>query len=111
MLKNERLINLRDRMIDSILSRIDYSYLNGPRKQRLPNNINFGFHGLEGEAANLLMRLDELGIAISTGSACSSNRGASSHVLMAIGLNQVEALGALRISLVDLTLKKKLTIL
>lgn len=98
--EGKRLSLLRDRIIDTVLLRNDDAYLNGPRNRRLPNNVNLGFHGFEGESAKLLMKLDELGIAVSTGSACSSNKGgAASHVLTAIGLNQVEALGALRVSL------------
>lgn len=97
----KRLTFLRDKIIDSALDKIPAAYLNGHRTQRLPNNINFGFHGFEGEAIKLMLRLNELGIAVSMGSACSSNQGANtpSHVLIAIGLNPVEARGALRISM------------
>jgi cysteine desulfurase len=92
---------LRDKIIDNITEEINTTYLNGHRTKRLPNNVNFGFHGFEGEAIKIMLQLDESGIAVSTGSACSSNQPDStpSHVLVAIGLNPVEARGALRITL------------
>ena len=96
-----RLSSLRDRIIDRVLEEIPSAYLNGHRRERLPNNINLGFHGLEGEAMRLLLMLDELGIEVSSGSACSSNDSENkpSHVLTALGRNAIEARGALRITL------------
>lgn len=96
-----RQTRLRERIIEHVLSEIDGSYLNGHRTRRLPNNVNFGFHGLEGDAIRLLLELDAAGIAVSTGSACSSSESENkaSHVLRAIGRNPIEARGALRISL------------
>jgi cysteine desulfurase len=96
----ERLRRLRDRIIDSA-ENISCAYLNGHRTLRLPNNANLGFHGFEGEAITLMLKLNDSGIAVSTGSACSSNQTVNtpSHVLLAIGLNPVEARGALRVSL------------
>ena len=93
----QRLISLRDMLIDGVLSEIEESYLNGHRTKRLPNNANFRFTGIEGES--LILHLDGKGIATSTGSACSSTKLEPSHVLMAIGLKEVEAHGSLRISL------------
>jgi cysteine desulfurase len=92
---------LRERIFDRLNGSIPVSYVNGHRTKRLPNNVNVGFHGLEGEAVRLLLELDRAGICVSTGSACSSNQPAStpSHVLTAIGLNPVEARGSLRITL------------
>jgi len=69
----------------------------GHPKKRLPNNINFSFPGIEGES--LVMQLDLLGIAASTGSACSSEKLEPSHVLLAIGLKPEQAHGSLRLSL------------
>lgn len=68
-----------------------------------------GFHGLEGEAIKLLLRLDEEGIEVSTGSACSSNDAENkpSHVLTAIGLNPVQGRGAIRITLGRFTTDKE----
>lgn len=99
--ESARQVGLRDRIIDSISERVSCAYLNGHRTERLPNNVNFGFRGFEGDAIKLMLQLDALGIAVSTGSACSSNQGENkpSHVLAAIGLNPVEARGALRVTL------------
>jgi len=95
-----RLTGLRDRIIDTVLETFPGAYLNGHRSQRLPTNVNVGFFGLEGEAISLLLRLDERGIAIATGSACSSHQGDQpSHVLLAIGRDPVQARGAVRVTL------------
>ena len=93
----QKLISLRDMLIDGVLAENEDSYLNGHRTKRLPNNANFRFTGIEGES--LILHLDAKGIATSTGSACSSIKLEPSHVLMAIGLKEVEAHGSLRISL------------
>ncbi|MBU2564767.1 MAG: cysteine desulfurase NifS, partial [Candidatus Thermoplasmatota archaeon] len=93
----EHLTNLRDKLIKSVLNIIEETYLNGHPTRRLPNNAHFRFTGIEGEA--LILSLDEKGIAASTGSACSSKKLLPSHVLMAIGLNEVEAHGSLRLTL------------
>jgi cysteine desulfurase len=87
---------LRDLLIKNTLQ-IEESYLNGHPKQRLVNNAHFRFTGIEGES--LLLGLDEEGIATSTGSACSSQKLQASHVLLAIGLDPVQAHGSLRLSL------------
>jgi len=87
---------LRDKIISS-LSLTEKSKLNGHEKKRLPNNINFSFYGVEGEA--LITLLDFEGIEASTGSACSSKSLKISHVLKAIGLDHVWAHGSLRLSL------------
>jgi cysteine desulfurase len=99
--ESKRLVLMRDAMIKSILENIENSYLNGHPTHRLPNNINIGISGLEGETIRLLLLLDEEGIAVSAGSACSSNdkTASASHVLQAIGRNQFEARGSVRISL------------
>ncbi len=89
--------NLRDKLIDGVLNSIEQSYLNGDRTKRLPNNVNFRFTGIEGES--LVLHLDSKGIAASTGSACSSKKLEASHVLTAIGLEQVDAHGSLRLTL------------
>jgi len=79
------------------LDRIEDSWVNGHRTKRLPNNLNLGFRYIEGEA--LLFRLDAKGVAVSTGSACSSKKTEASHVLTAIGLKPEDAHGSLRITL------------
>lgn len=88
---------LRDKLIKGILSRISGSHLNGHPSNRLPNNANFWFKGVEGES--IIIQLDLLGIAASTGSACSSVKLEPSHVLMAIGLKHEQAHGSLRLTL------------
>jgi cysteine desulfurase len=93
-----RLLGLRDRLIDGTMESLDFAYLNGHRVKRLPNNANFGFDGYEGDAIRLLLMLNEAGVAVSTGSACSSNSSGTSHVLTAIGLNPLQARGSLRVT-------------
>lgn len=93
---NSRMKTLRDSLIKNVLQ-IEESYLNGHPEKRLVNNAHFRFTGIEGES--LLLGLDEQGIATSTGSACSSKKLQASHVLLAIGLDPVQAHGSLRISL------------
>jgi len=92
-----RLIGMRDRLIKGALEAVEESYLNGHPTRRLPNNAHLRFTGVEGES--LVLMLDGEGIAASTGSACSSKKLEPSHVLMAIGLNEVEAHGSLRLTL------------
>jgi len=87
---------LRDILIKNLLT-IEESYLNGHPEKRLVNNAHFRFTGIEGES--LLLGLDEQGIASSTGSACSSQKLQASHVLLAIGLDPVQAHGSIRLSL------------
>ncbi len=92
----ERETKLRDKIINEIL-KILGARLNGHPTQRIPNNVNVSIKGVEGEA--LLIRLDEKGLAVSTGSACSSKSLEPSYVLTAIGLTAEEAHGSLRITL------------
>lgn len=92
-----RISGMRDRLADYVLERVEDTWVNGSRTKRLPNNLNLGFSFIEGEA--LLLRLDAEGIAVSTGSACSSKKTVASHVLTAIGLRPQEAHGSLRITL------------
>ena len=87
----KRMQRLRDRLIKGVLE-IEESYLNGHPEKRLPNNAHFRFAAVEGES--LILSLDDKGIAGSTGSACSSKKLKPSHVLMAIGLNEVQAHGS-----------------
>jgi len=92
-----RMSGMRDRLADYVLERVEDTWVNGSRTKRLPHNLNLGFSFIEGEA--LLLRLDAEGIAVSTGSACSSKKTVASHVLTAIGLKPEEAHGSLRITL------------
>ena len=88
---------LRDFLIDKIKNEIPNNKLNGSLEDRLPNNVNFTFFGINGE--DLLIKLNEYGILVSTGSACSTNRQKESHVLKALGLNYEEISGSIRFSL------------
>ncbi len=93
-----RITRLRDMLVDGVMKSIPHAKLNGaPSGQRLPNNANFSFVGIEGET--MLMDLDRAGIYGSTGSACSSGSLDPSHVLMAIGLTHEQAHGSLRLTL------------
>lgn len=87
------MVKLRDRIITSLLE-IPDTHLNGPTEERLCNNASISFHFIEGES--LLMHLDMGGIAVSTGSACSSHELKPSHVLTAIGLKPEIAHGTIR---------------
>lgn len=88
---------MRDRLTKRILEEIPYTRLNGHPEQRLPGNVNICFRFIEGEA--LLLSLDLMGIAGSSGSACTSGSLDPSHVLLAIGLPHEIAHGSLRLSL------------
>lgn len=95
---NAKIALLRDRLIDGIISKIPDVRLNGPRgDKRLPNNVNVSIRYIEGEG--MLLHLDMLGIAASSGSACTSGSLDPSHVLLAIGLSHEIAHGSLRLSL------------
>jgi cysteine desulfurase len=95
-----RLVKLRERVIESVVATFPNAYLIGHRHRRLPGHVCFGFAGLEGEAIRLLLSLDEAGIAISSGSACSAHHGSQpSHVLQAMGFDPLRARGSLRITL------------
>lgn len=95
-----RQVHLRDRLIDGVRELLPNAYLIGHRYRRLPGHVCIGFAGQEGEAIKLLMTLDQEGIAISTGSACSAHRaGEPSHVLQAMGYDAFRARGSLRITL------------
>jgi cysteine desulfurase len=91
-----RVIALRDRLISGLLT-IPGSHLTGHPSERLPNNASFCFEGIEGES--ILLNLDLLGVAASTGSACTSGSVDPSHVLLAMGLPVEVAHGSLRLTL------------
>ena len=87
---------IRDYYIKNVEEKIPYVKLNGDRERRLPGNANFSFRFIEGES--LLLNLDLKGICASSGSACTSGSIDPSHVLVAIGLKNEMAQGALRTS-------------
>lgn len=86
----------RDKLLKEIL-KIPYSSLNGSLKERIYNNLNISFYGIEGEG--LLMLMDKAGICLSTGSACSSHKLEESHVLKAIATDPLCIHGSIRLSL------------
>jgi cysteine desulfurase len=94
---NERITRLRDKLITGVLERIPDSQLSGHPTQRLANNASFLFNYVEGES--ILLNLDLLGIAASSGSACTSGSLEPSHVLTAMGFPHEVAHGSLRLSL------------
>ncbi len=91
------LSEIRDALIDKVLERIPESYLNGDKENRLPNNVNFRFAAIEGEG--LILRLAAKDINGATGSACSSKKLKASYVLSALGLDDADIHGSLRLSL------------
>lgn len=95
--------SLRDYLIDRVMDEIPYTKLNGDREKRLSNNTNFSFRFVEGES--LLIMLDQKGIEVSSGSACTSGALDPSHVLLAIGLPHEIAHGSIRFTLSDETTK------
>ncbi|MEY8415364.1 cysteine desulfurase NifS [Tissierella praeacuta] len=103
---NDKLIKLRDSLIQKIQSNISYVRLNGHPIHRLPGNVNMCFRFIEGES--LLLSLDMEGIAGSSGSACTSGSLDPSHVLLAIGLPHEIAHGSLRLSLGDFNTEEEI---
>jgi cysteine desulfurase len=92
-----RVAVLRDRLQQSLTSRLNGIHVNGAGAERLPNNCHVTIDGIESEP--LLLLLDAAGIAASSGSACSSGAAEPSHVLTAMGVPKERARGALRLTL------------
>ena len=91
---NTRLRALRDRFVNIILSSLGGTKLVGSSQSRVPSNANIAFAGCRGE--QIMINLDMLGVAVSTGSACSSGASKPSPVLMAMGLSEEEAASCVR---------------
>jgi len=104
----EKMIELRNKLIDGIL-KIQNTRLNGPRENRLCNNVNISFNNIEGEAIGGY--LENFGIATSTGSACASHSLETSHVLKAIGLSPLEANSSIRMSISKYTTEEEINYL
>ncbi|MFA9375198.1 MAG: cysteine desulfurase NifS [Lachnotalea sp.] len=104
--RSKKEVELRDYLIEEIEKNFEFIRLNGDRTKRLPNNVNFCFRFIEGEA--LLISLDMEGICASSGSACTSGSLDPSHVLLAIGLPHEIAHGSLRLTLSHNTTKEEL---
>lgn len=94
---NQKIKKLRDRLISGVLKIIPSTQVNGDLEKRIPSNAHFSFRGVEGES--LLLLLDQEGIAVSTGSACSSGSLEPSHVLVSLGMDPLLAHGSLRVTL------------
>ncbi|HEY0258280.1 MAG TPA: cysteine desulfurase family protein [Lacisediminihabitans sp.] len=90
------LVGLRDRIIAGVRAAVPSAVLRGDPDDRLDNNVHFTFPGCEGDS--LLFLLDAAGVSVSTGSACQAGIPEASHVLLAMGLSEAEARGALRIT-------------
>ncbi|AOX67409.1 cysteine desulfurase NifS [Curtobacterium sp. BH-2-1-1] len=88
---------LRDRLVAGVRAAVPTAVLMGDPVDRLPGNAHFTFPGCEGDS--LLFLLDAAGVAVSTGSACQAGVPEASHVLLAMGLSEQDARGALRITL------------
>lgn len=88
--------NLRDELISEVMQQIPHVKLNGHQQKRLPNNAHFTFFGVNGE--DLIIKLDENGVAASTGSACSVRIQKESHVLKAMGFSHDQITGSLRLT-------------
>jgi len=95
--ENDRLMKMRDHLIDTIMNNVDDVTLNGHRSRRTPQNANISFHFVEGESITLHM--DLRGFSLSTGSACFSKSLEASHVIMGIGGDHERAHGSVRFSL------------
>ena len=98
--------NLRDFLVEKVLGEIPEVTLNGHPNTRLPNNAHFTFLGVNGE--DLLIKLDEYGIAASTGSACSVNTQKASHVLQAMNFSHEQIAGSLRLTIGIFNNKKEI---
>jgi cysteine desulfurase len=96
----KRYVKLRDRTI-KIFEGIEHTWLNGHPEKRLPNNCNVIVQYVEGES--MLLKLDNVGIEVATGSACSSGSLEPSHVLLAIGISHEDSHGSLRLTVGRLT--------
>ena len=92
-----RLTALRERLYEGIRERIDHIRLNGHPTQRLPGTLSICFEYIEGES--IIMGLDLVGVAVSSGSACTSASLEPSHVLLAMGIHPAVAQGSIRFSL------------
>ncbi len=101
-----RLLPLRDRLIERILSTIPKTRLNGDSVARLPNNVDISFMDIKGEA--LVLYLDAAGVYVSTGSACTSASLDPSHVILALGVPFEVAHSSIRFSLGRATTEKDL---
>ncbi|MFH1452149.1 MAG: cysteine desulfurase family protein [archaeon] len=102
---NENIEKVRNKMIEELL-KISGTKINGSLTDRVCNNINVSFYGIEGES--LMLMLSDFGIYVSTGSACSSTKLSESHVLKALGVEDLYVHGSLRISFGEILKEEEL---
>lgn len=102
--ESQRLLELRNLLQSEIQSKLKGTKVNGNIKKRLPNSLNITIAGVSGES--LVYHLDQMGILVATGAACSANKETPSHVLKALGLSTEEINSSLRITLGRQTTKK-----
>jgi len=95
--RRRHLVALRDRLVNGLVKKVEFTRLNGHPTLRLPNNANLSFEFVEGES--ILLSLDMKGVAASSGSACTSGSLEPSHVLLAMGLPPEVAHGSVRMTL------------
>jgi cysteine desulfurase len=95
--ESKRLIYLRNKLIEGVMTKIEYVHLNGDKVKRLPNNVNISIDFIEGES--ICLNLDLEGICTSTGSACSSSSLEPSHVLLAMGIPAAQSHSSLRFTM------------
>lgn len=100
----QQIQQLRDYMIYRLENEISYCHRNGPRKNRLSNNVNFSFEFIDGET--LVILLDMEGICASAGSACNAGQTTASHVIQALHIPEELARGTVRFTLGDETTKE-----
>jgi cysteine desulfurase len=101
-----RVADLRDKLQDGIMKACPNTSINGDVSNRVPNTVNLGFDYIEGEA--ILLRLNDLGIAASSGSACTSGSLEPSHVIRAMGVPFTAAHGSIRFSLSRYTTEEEI---
>lgn len=94
--ESKRLSGLRDSFITDLQAAFPDTIINGSLKKRLPNNVSITFQGQDNE--RLMMQLDEVGIMVAVGSACSASKDEPSHVLRAVGLSDEDARATLRLT-------------
>jgi cysteine desulfurase len=104
--RGARVRALRERLRDGVLASVEGAIVNGCQENCLPNNLNVSFPGVESDV--LVRRLDDRGIAVSSGSACSNSTWEPSHVLMAMGIHIRQAVGSLRFSLGESTTRDEI---
>ncbi len=104
--EHARMSELGDYLIEQVQSKIPEVYLNGSRDNRVPSTVNLSFKGVEGES--IILSLDLKGIAVSSGSACTSGTLEASHVLAAMGIDTLLAQGSIRFSLGRHTTREQL---